>query len=539
MARRSTTKCIALVCFMAVLIVGCSQSGTTGERSAAGVATPHIDAAMAAMRTMESTTGSDSLEGVAWSFSDTDSLPDGWLVQTHSCFGATICDNTAEQARLTNAIRDIVASGVQLVDLSGLAKLPDGGFRAAIVEGVRRLQASDRRPTIRLLWGNTPGYDIGNTKLRAFHSELQSAAPDLDIVVATSSTTPVLNGYQWNHSKIVAADGRRAFVSGINMWTNDYLRADSPVTDVGMIIDGPAAAAAQRFLSAQWREVCANLGSGLSYVNNIAPSAPEGGCPSTVTVPSPPGDGSIPVLAVGRLGYTTDGKTFARNPTRTVPLATALSAQCLVPPQPNPNNGDPGWDGRNPSDTAIRALIGSAKDNVLISGQDLVFSCGIRSEDIRLFEVIADRIVNGVAVTIIVSNPDAKPSGSIGILEPEGSYAGPDVPALRALIVKYVAAKVGAKSASDMSCRLLTVAPLRVNASAMWPGQTGSKGQPGLHTKLYMVDDEAFYIGSQNLYPNQLAEFGYIVEDRDATMQIKQSLVDPMVEWSSAAKAGC
>ena len=35
----------------------------------------------------------------------------------------------------------------------------------------------------------------------------------------------------------------------------------------------------------------------------------------------------------------------------------------------------------------------------------------------------------------------------------------------------------------------------------------------GAHTKFWMVDDAAFYLGSQNLYPNNLAEWGMIIDD--------------------------
>jgi hypothetical protein len=531
--------------FVAVVIAGlliasCGGSQSTESRDAAGAATsPRLESVIDSIRTMEQQTGSDSLENVAWSFSGTNTLPANWIVQTHDCFGASVCDNSIEQEHITSTIRDIVAGGQQVVDLSGLAHFPDGGFLDAIIEGARRADAAGNRPVIRMLWGNTPAFDIGNSQLFELQSMIQAAAPNLEVVVVTMATTPVLNGYEWNHSKIVATDGRVAFVSGINMWANDYLRSDSSVTDVGVIVDGPAAAAAQEFLSAQWRHVCANLGTGLSYTNNMAPASPPGGCPSGVSVPAPTGSGSTPILSIGRLGYQTDGKTFARNTQRTVPMAKALTAQCLLPPQPNPNNGDPGWDGRNPSDTAIRALLATATQDIVLAGQDIVFSCGIRSEDIRLFETIADRIVAGVSVTIVVSNPSAKPSGTVGILKPEGSYSGPDVVALQTLLKRYVADRVGAVSAAELTCKLLSVAPLRVNETALWPGETGAKGEPALHTKLYMVDSQAFYVGSQNLYPNQLTEFGYMIDDADAASGIRASLLDPILRYSLPAKAGC
>jgi phosphatidylserine/phosphatidylglycerophosphate/cardiolipin synthase-like enzyme len=44
-------------------------------------------------------------------------------------------------------------------------------------------------------------------------------------------------------------------------------------------------------------------------------------------------------------------------------------------------------------------------------------------------------------------------------------------------------------------------------------GRHGANGQPfSNHAKLVAVDDEAFYIGSQNLYPGRFQELGVIVE---------------------------
>ncbi|CAB4619597.1 unannotated protein [freshwater metagenome] len=54
-----------------------------------------------------------------------------------------------------------------------------------------------------------------------------------------------------------------------------------------------------------------------------------------------------------------------------------------------------------------------------------------------------------------------------------------------------------------------------------------------------MVDSEAFYVGSQNLYPNQLTEFGYMIDDADAAGQLRSSLLDPILRYSLPAKVGC
>ena len=60
-------------------------------------------------------------------------------------------------------------------------------------------------------------------------------------------------------------------------------------------------------------------------------------------------------------------------------------------------------------------------------------------------------------------------------------------------------------------------------------------GQPfSNHAKLVAVDDEAFYIGSQNLYPGRLQELGVIVENRDAASELNTAYLRPMWDWSKA-----
>jgi phosphatidylserine/phosphatidylglycerophosphate/cardiolipin synthase-like enzyme len=56
-----------------------------------------------------------------------------------------------------------------------------------------------------------------------------------------------------------------------------------------------------------------------------------------------------------------------------------------------------------------------------------------------------------------------------------------------------------------------------------------------VHAKFWMVDERAFYIGSENLYPAELQEFGYIVEDRSAAAQVRRDYWDQAWKWSQAA----
>ena len=79
-----------------------------------------------------------------------------------------------------------------------------------------------------------------------------------------------------------------------------------------------------------------------------------------------------------------------------------------------------------------------------------------------------------------------------------------------------------------MVCQDVGLAALRNG-----PGATWANGQPfSNHAKLVAVDDEAFYIGSQNLYPGRLQELGVIVENRDAANELNFAYLRPMWDWS-------
>ena len=50
-----------------------------------------------------------------------------------------------------------------------------------------------------------------------------------------------------------------------------------------------------------------------------------------------------------------------------------------------------------------------------------------------------------------------------------------------------------------------------------------------------MVDDRVFYVGSENLYPANLQELGYVVEDSTAAIQVRTDLWDRAWRWSQNA----
>jgi murine toxin len=56
---------------------------------------------------------------------------------------------------------------------------------------------------------------------------------------------------------------------------------------------------------------------------------------------------------------------------------------------------------------------------------------------------------------------------------------------------------------------------------------------PGNHSKLMIIDDQAYVIGSDNLYPGSLSEFNYLVEGQDAVKELIERYWNPLWKYSS------
>ena len=78
------------------------------------------------------------------------------------------------------------------------------------------------------------------------------------------------------------------------------------------------------------------------------------------------------------------------------------------------------------------------------------------------------------------------------------------------------------------------LAPLRISETGdRWKYQ-GQEWKITNHAKLWMVDDSLFYIGSDNIYPHNLQEFGYVVESPEWSGRILQEYWNPL--WQYAAR---
>ena len=80
-------------------------------------------------------------------------------------------------------------------------------------------------------------------------------------------------------------------------------------------------------------------------------------------------------------------------------------------------------------------------------------------------------------------------------------------------------------------CSHVHLAPLRFGPDPSWPGGKAIAN----HAKFWMVDDRTFYVGSDNMYPVNLQEFGYILDDGKAAAELLDSYWTPLWQWSQRA----
>lgn len=486
-------------------------------------ATPHIDAVARELRERNPGT-----EGKVWGLSSANSLPDEWLLQTPDCWQTATCGAgplPPSAKPITDRMTEIIAGAEHSVELSGLWPPPDGPYRDAIVDGLKQTVAAGNEPTVRVILGTPPTQFSDSQFTTWFNALVTDVGGGVPIQAAAMSTyrqtlPPVATS--WNHSKVLAVDGGRAIVGGMNYWANDYMQVTDPVNDVTITLDGPAAADAVDFEDVLWGWICKNRSSS-TYVSMRTSNV--SGCVAKAETAPAPKDGDVPVLTLGRLGNGIDVPGQAGKQSPPIPKAKVQGSACSsFQRQVSDTNTNPEYEYRNPGETGLRALIGSAKSSIFISQQDLL-GCVYSVEayfDERVMAALAEKIVDGIPVTIVVAAEGAKAGGA--------SYSnGYKLKDLATVLKQVVAAAKPSANARQLVCRGVALAGIRTLDAAKWPN-----GSPfANHAKVVWVDDAAFYVGSENLYPARLQELGMLVEDAAAAAEMKSNYLDPLWERSS------
>ena len=497
-----------------------AADGSTGSDVVvikSGLVAPHIDAVATALRDRNPGT-----EDKIWGISTDNSLPDPWLLQTPNCWAATGCGAGAlppSAKPITSRMTEIVSGAQRSVELSGLWPPPDGPFRDAIVNGLKKAVEAGRTPTVRVILGTPPTQFSGSQFTSWFDGLVADVGGKVPIQAAAMSTYRQFGvATSWNHSKVLAVDGRSVIVGGMNYWANDYLQVTDPVNDVSITANGRAAADAVEFEDVLWGWICDNRTSS-TYVS-MRQSNVDGCISKAKTLPSNIG-GNVPILTMGRLGNGIDVPGDAGRQSPPIPKAPVQGSACnAFQRQVSDTNTNREYEYRNPGETGLRALIGSAKTSIFISQQDLL-SCVYSVEayfDDRVFAALGEKIIDGVPITIVIADEGAKAGGG-------GDYSnGYKLSDVATALKQVVAAQKPNENARELVCNGVGLAGVRTLDAPKWPN-----GSPyANHAKLVWVDAAAFYVGSENLYPARLQELGMLVEDLAAAATMKSDYLDPL-----------
>ncbi|MBW5484868.1 phospholipase D-like domain-containing protein [Streptomyces bambusae] len=523
---RAAVPALGLGLALALLPVTPASADTPGGTPGGG--TPHLDSVEQTLRQV-----SPGLEGSVWERSAGNRLdastPGGadWLLQTPGCWGDPACADRPGARRLLEKVKENISQARRSVDISTLAPFPEGGFQDAIVEGLKASAQSGNKLQVRVLVGAAPVYHstVFPSKYRdELMARLGPAAANVTLNVASMTTSKT--AFSWNHSKLLVVDGASVVTGGINSWKGDYLDTTHPVSDVDLALTGPAAGSAGAYLDTLWDWTCRNKSSWASVW-----FAASGGANCMPTLPrvaqdgtGAPGGTGVPVVAVGGLGVGIRDRDPASGFRPVLP--TAPDTKCVVGLHDN-TNADRDYDTVNPEESALRSLVASAGSHIEISQQDMNATCPpLPRYDIRLYDALAAKLAAGVKVRIVVSDPANRGTiGSGGYSQIKSLSEISDV--LRGRLTNLTGDAGRARSAM---CSNLQLATFRSADTPAW-----ADGRPyAQHHKLVSVDGSAFYIGSKNLYPSWLQDFGYVVEDAAAARQLADGLLAPQWRYSQA-----
>jgi phosphatidylserine/phosphatidylglycerophosphate/cardiolipin synthase-like enzyme len=276
-----------------------------------------------------------------------------------------------------------------------------------------------------------------------------------------------------------------------------------------MRVHGPAAASASRFFDRLWDYVCSNLDKEpkIKLANfTMDGSVPAQTCPPAVaSLPRSQGTGGTPVLAVGRLGAGIT-KDFA-----------------------------------NQSELARDLMFGSARESIRIVQQDLGFTLGRADKlfpESSLGKIVTFLLRHEGDVYIVLSNDGAV--GKSGSTYSNNVSLKDVAKHLKELVQRRMDARdpseryqirKGPDPVNALLCERVHLAPFRFGPDDKWPG-----GVPiANHSKFWMVDDRTFYVGSDNMYPVNLQEFGYILDDKKAAGEMLDAYWKPLWQWSQRA----
>jgi len=416
-------------------------------------------------------------------------------------------------------IGEIIGRTEVWCDLMSLAP-PDGLFLEEINKALRKLsqRSIDEGDviTVRMMFGNLPAMPVNcNDVIRKLtYGIANDDSTNLRLWVGAWR-----KGISWNHAKIIAVDGLYLHTGGHNLWDPHYLKHD-PVHDLSIEMAGGVAYDGHRYADAQWDFVAKKQHTIVGWAVDKLPDR-------------------VPVVADTRVTVSEFPKGVARvfPDNFDIHLVDRPWVDDAVPCITIGRYGAMNWKAR-PSDDAILAMINSAKDSVRMALQDLGPVCLPKTKvplpglvwPKAYMDALAKAIwKRDVDVEIVLSHPNSMPGG----LGPaEANYGnGWSCVDVAAYIIRSIQ-KIY-PNADDLRLRKNVEDNLRVCFIRQNIGASYSSGMKmGMHAKHFIVDDRCTYVGSQNLYTCDLAEWGVVVDHAGETKKMMKDYWNPM--WQAS-----
>ncbi len=480
--------------------------------------------------------------------------------------GVAVLAKASVQA-LADTVYEMVAGAQTRIDILSLNPA-DGVFLAAVKRGLKALARDNREVAVRFLFGWVPTRDT----VAAFRADLakfcQKQRIPMQLVTVMVGQYYSYTGMFWNHAKIVAVDGRVALVGGHNLWDAAYGNYP-PVHDISVRVEGDAAEGAHAYADFLWQHAGEYLV--VWTINDeyqvIALESADERDYRSIDAPRIELTDMSGVRGPSHLSIVEDEDADVSELGGVVELVDFGAARKASEDRPPVRSGRVMSLGRcgglssgayNASDVAKRTVILGARRSLKFCQQDLLFRGTTGKDNHQVCHWIAQALLANpeLTVQIVVSPIDASGAGD--------NYSwGSGAVGTHELLCELIRGKAGDGMRAADAIDRLHVAPFcftRVAFTtegedyhwpdvpkALWAGRFGTTvptpsiekfaPAPGNHAKVFFADDTVCYVGSDNLYPHDLAEFGYLIEG-DAVGELLDSYWDEVWEYSKAHRVG-
>lgn len=311
--------------------------------------------------------------------------------------------------------------------------------------------------------------------------------------------------FSWNHGKIINIDNSKIITGGETLSGQDYFEVN-PVHDLAVAISGSVAKGAAKFIDTLWTYVKNNPFPTVNYCYTYQKGVISKICPESAP-PSPVAD-----------------KDYLKEN----PLLLSVDAMFIS----KLNNGVGLGDDADQSEIARVFAMKQASHSIKISQQAL-FSNSIGlpipfstrllrplgTPDGNLLQALAYAI-HEKAVNVYIVTSHFKQIGSYSS-EVNLKYIHDYL--LNSLISDFHVDSQRARLELEQHLYLAYIGLTQAVDANIYS-----------HHKFWMIDDKIFYIGSHNIYPASLQEFGLIIESSSAAKILLNTFWDPM--WKYAEK---